>query len=181
MIRSTIHYSTFPRTELPPAFVASIVDVFRQFESQIAIAERATGFESNRVLMTLRDGLVALGFSVEGGKSKQDKIARPVFFGENGMPTLQYQIDAFHSEWKCGLEIEAARALKGNAIYRDLVQALVMIQVEYLVLAVPNRYRYQLKGRTVISQDYVSAVSVADTLFGHTRFRFPYRLAVIGY
>jgi len=29
----------------------------------------------------------------------------------------------------------------GNAIYRDLIQALVMVQVDHLVLAVSNIYK----------------------------------------
>jgi hypothetical protein len=61
--------------------------------------------------------------------------SRPVFFGENGMPTLSYQIDAYHPEWRAGLEVEAGRAWMGNAIYRDLIQALVMVQVDHVVLA----------------------------------------------
>ena len=75
------------------------------------------------------------------------KIDRPVFFGENGIPALRYQIDAYHPVWKCGLEVEAGRAWMGNAIYRDLIQALVMVQVEHLVLAVSNVYRYQSGGK----------------------------------
>ena len=65
-----------------------------------------------------------------------EKIFRPVFFGENGHPTLQYEVGAFHSGWKCGLEIEAGRAWKGNAIYRDLVQGMVMSEVDTLVITV---------------------------------------------
>ena len=40
----------------------------------------------------LRDDLTALGFTVEGGKQKARKIQRPVFYGENGVPTLHYEI-----------------------------------------------------------------------------------------
>ncbi len=31
----------------------------------------------------------------------------------------------------------------GNAVYRDLIQALIMVQVDHLVLAVPNAYKIQ--------------------------------------
>jgi hypothetical protein len=58
-----------------------------------------------------------------------------VFFGENGVPELRYQIDAYSPAWKYGLEVEAGRGWMGNAIYRDLVQAMVMVQVDHLVLA----------------------------------------------
>lgn len=69
----------------------------------------------------------------------------------------------------------------GNAVYRDLIQALVMVQVEVLAIAVPNAYRYFSSGKTMVSKDYENLVNVAATLYGHTRFQFPYRLLVIGY
>ena len=81
------------------------------------------------------------GFQVEKGKVREQKIERPVFFGENGVPALRCQIDAYHPGWRCGLEVEAGRAWMGNAIYRDLIQALVMVQVDHLVLAVSNIYK----------------------------------------
>lgn len=128
----------------------------------------------------LTPGLEQLGFAVEKGKTKADKIERPVFFGENGVPTLRYQIDAYHEEWRCGLEIEAGRAWMGNAIYRDLIQALVMVQVDHLCLAVSNQYRYRSGGREVISKDFDNAVAVASAIYGHSRLTLPYNLTVIG-
>ena len=44
--------------------------------------------------------------------------------------------------WLAGLEIEAGRAWMGNAIYRDLVQALVMVDLDHLILAVPQARLY---------------------------------------
>lgn len=180
-VTSTIRFMSFPKTEPPPHFAAEVAGVFRQHESSISTVGLKKGLTSNEVLAVLREGLLALGFQVEAGKQKDDKIQRPVFFGENGQPTLNYQIDAYHPTWRCGLEIEAGRAWMGNAIYRDLIQGLVMVQVDVLVLAVPIGYRYQSGGRTVISSDYANTVNVAETLFGHTRVKLPYGLVVIGY
>jgi hypothetical protein len=104
-----------------------------------------------------------------------------VFYGENGIPALNYQIDAYHPAWRCGLEIEAGRAWMGNAVYRDLVQALVMVQVDHLILAVPNSYKYRSGGRAVSSADYENTTAVAHVLFGHTRMKLPYGLTVVGY
>jgi hypothetical protein len=181
MMHSTIRYSTFPRTEPPPNFTESIVAIFRSEETAIATADLEKGLTSDVVLQRLRPNLMTLGFVVEQGKMVADKIKRPVFFGESGAPTLQYEVDAFHPEWACGLEIEAGRACEGNAIYRDLIQALVMVDLDCLVLAVPNGYRRKSLGRTVISKDYERTCAVADALFGHSRIRMPYRLVVIGY
>lgn len=180
---SNIRFTSFPRTQPPPDFTPQVLQVFRAHEKSICTRTLTKGLTSNEVLRKLRDDLCALGFSVEAGKRKADKIKRPVFFGENGEPALQYEIDAFHEDWKCGLEIEAGRGGQGNALYRDLVQALVMVQLETLILAVANGYRYKDKksGRDVISRDYEKAVAVADTLYSHSRMAIPYRLVVVGY
>jgi hypothetical protein len=155
--------------------------VFKKHESRIGTEGLTKGLTSNEVLTVIREDLVALGFQVEAGKQKEDKIERPVFFGENGHADLRYQIDAYHPEWGCGLEVEAGRAWMGNAVYRDLIQGLVMVQVDTLVLAVSNAYRYKSSGRNATSTDYQNTIGVATALYGHSRFRFPYRLLVIGY
>jgi hypothetical protein len=181
MTNSTIRFMSFPKTEPPPVFASNIVNVFIQHEKQIGTLLLSKGLTSNDVLTVLRSDLVSLGFQVEAGKQKIDKIQRPVFFGENGEPTLKYEIDAYHPEWRCGLEVEAGRAWMGNAIYRDLVQGLVMVHVDTLVIAIPNGYKYKSGGRDVTSSDYSNTVSVAETLFGHSRVRLPYTLVIIGY
>jgi hypothetical protein len=178
---SNIRFTSFPRTQPPPAFTAAVLKVFRDQEAAICTRTLTKGLTSDAVLEKLRGDLCALKFAVEGSKQKVDKIHRPVFFGENGTPGLQYEIDAFHEEWKCGLEIEAGRGGMGNALYRDLVQALVMVELETLILAVANTYRFKSGGREVISRDYDKAVAVADALFGHSRIAMPYRLVVVGY
>ena len=120
MNKSTIRFTSFPKTEPPPPFASELADVFRRHEPEIATVHLRKGLTSNEVLAVIRDELVALGFAVEAGKQKADKILRPVFFGENGEPTLNYEIDAYHPGWRCGLEVEAGRAWMGNAVYREL-------------------------------------------------------------
>ena len=148
---------------------------------QIGSEVLAKGLTSDAVLGVLHSQLEALGFQVEKGKVREQKIERRVFFGENGVPALRYQIDAYHPGWRCGLEVEAGRAWMGNAVYRDLIQALVMVQVDHLVLAVSNIYKYRTGGRAASSSDYKNTCAVADTLYSHTRVRLPYGLTVIGY
>lgn len=178
---TNIRFTSFPRTQPPPDFTEEVLQVFRAHEATICTRTLPKGLTSDAVLATLRSDLDNLGFSVEGSKLKSEKIHRPVFFGENGIPHLQYEIDAFSEKWKCGLEIEAGRGGMGNALYRDLVQALVMVELETLILAVANAYRFQSGGRTKFSYDYEKAVAVADGLYGHSRIRMPYRLIVVGY
>jgi hypothetical protein len=178
---STIRYSSFPRTEAPPDFVRELLSVFQRNEKIIGTEILQKGLTSDQVLASIRQDLVSIGFVVENSKLSADKIRRPVFYGENGDPALQYEIDAFHPEWRCGLEVEAGRGWMGNAVYRDLIQALVMVQLDVLVLGVANTYRYLNQGRAIISRDYANTVAVADALYGHSRMKMPYSLVVIGY
>ncbi len=181
MKTSTIRFSTFPRTEPPPGFVEDVVAVFRQHEGEIATETNAKGLKSDDVLAVLGPDLASLGFQVEASKKKVDKLERPVFFGENGVPTLRYEIDAYHPQWKCGLEVEAGRGWMGNAVYRDLVQAAVMVGVDHLCLAVANVYRYRSSGKPAASRDYENTKQVAEAIYGHSRLSLPYNLILIGY
>jgi hypothetical protein len=109
MKSTSIRFSTFPRTGPPPGFTEDLVQVFINHEDEIATEANSKGLNSDEVLAMLADDLTGLGFEVEAGKKKENKLDRPVFFGENGLPTLRYEIDAYHPHWRCGLEIEAGR------------------------------------------------------------------------
>lgn len=164
----------------PPAFIGSVVAVFKKHEAAIATLQLVKGLTSGEVLDRLRADLQALGFEVEQGKRSGQKIKRPVFYGENAEPSLQYEVDGWHPQWQAGLEVEAGRAWMGNAIYRDLIQALVMVNLDHLIL-VPNTYRYKTNERDAVSTDYANTVAVADAVFGHGRVKMPFSLCVIGY
>ncbi len=182
MVANTqIRFTSFPRTRRSPNFIQNIVATFKSHEKEISTIELKKGLESNEVLAKLCEDLLLLYFEVEAGKAHNQKIHRPVFYGENEEPILRYEIDAYHPEWKCGLEIEAGRAILGNAIFRDLFQAMVMVDIEHLCLAVPNAYKYKSGGKDLISKDYEKTIAVADALFGHGRALIPYGLTVIGY
>ncbi len=175
-----IRFASFPRTEAAPDFISSVVGVFQSHLSTIGTVELKKGLTSDQVLSVLCGDLMALGFDVETGKKANQKIRRPVFFGENGRPDLRYEIDAYHPEWSCGLEVEAGRAWMGNAVYRDLIQALVMVQLDHLVLAVPQTYKYLTSKRPTSSRDYdENTVAVADALYGHSRIQMPFTLTVV--
>jgi hypothetical protein len=178
---SNIRYSSFPRTKPSPFFIKKIIEVFILHEDEISTIKLGKGLESNQVLTILREGFINLGFEVEAGKTDAEKLHRPVFFGENDEPTLRYEIDAYHNEWKCGLEIEAGRAILGNAIFRDLFQAMVMVDISHLCLAIPNTYKYKSGGKLMVSKYYDKSITIADALYGHGRTQIPYTLTIIGY
>jgi hypothetical protein len=180
MPKSAISFISYPLTQPPPQFVHEVVHVFQEHESKIGTAT-TKGRTSDGTLAILRNDLISLGFQIEASKASKDKIKRPVYFGEGGQPTLQYEVDGYHPGWRCGLEIEAGRATQGNAIFRDLVQAMIMVQVDHLVLAVPNKYRSAGNASKVHSEDFKITTNVASALFGHDRVVVPYGLTVIGY
>jgi len=176
-----IRFLSYPRTEPPPEFVPEIINIFRNHEAAISTLVLKKGLTSDAALAVIRDDLIAVGFSIEQSKASAGKIRRPVYFGENGAPSLAYEIDGFHPGWRCGIEIEAGRGWMGNAVYRDLVQALIMVNVDHLILAVANSYKYLSSGKPTASKDYVNTIAVADALYGHSRIRMPYGLTVVGY
>ena len=178
MIESTIRYMSFPRTEPPPPFIDDVVSAFRSHESEIATEHLPRHLKSDHVLRIVSPELTALGFKIEIGKAVEHIIDRPVFFGENGNPTLRFEVDGYHADWQCGLEIEATRGIRGGAFYRDLIQAMVMVGVSHLCIAVQNKLQWGKNGR---SKDYQIATGTAQALYGHSRLRMPYGLTVIGY
>ncbi|WP_339787466.1 hypothetical protein [uncultured Imperialibacter sp.] len=178
---NSVRFSTFPKTTKPKDFAIDVVNVFQSSIEQISTVDLHKGLDSDSVLSIVRKGLVNMGFEVENGKRKDDKVFRPVFYGENAQPTVKYEIDGFNSEFKCGIEVEAGRAWMGNAVYRDLVLGLVMVELEHLILAVPQAYKYKSNGKDLISRDYENAKNLIDTIFSHSRFQLPYDLTLIGY
>jgi hypothetical protein len=127
-----------------PAWVTPLVDVFAAARAEIDSAvEHAGRMESDDVLRSITSGLSALGFAIELGKTKAKKLPRPVFFGDEGTFLRTYEIDAFEPQNGIALEVEAGRATMGNAVYRHLIQASLMVDARFLALAVPVEYRYR--------------------------------------
>lgn len=102
-------WSYFPRNVRPPAWASSFVEVVSLLRPRYRPSEQKTGLDSDAVLSHLRSGLLALGYAVESGKTKEAKIHRPVLFGENGTPSVKYEIDAFHDELGIAVHVEAGR------------------------------------------------------------------------
>jgi hypothetical protein len=56
-----------------------------------------------------------------------------------------------------------------------------MVEVDHLILAVANGYKYKNQGKVVTNHDYDNTVGVARAVWGHQRVRMPYGLTVLGY
>jgi hypothetical protein len=152
--------------------VRELVAAFEALDVQIS-SDNAM-LSSNAVLERLRPGLLALGFSVEGGKKKDDKVSVPVLYGLNGRAEKTFDADAYHSEHGLVLEVEAGRAVVNNQFLKDLFQACMMDRVRGVAIAVRRSY----KG----ARDFETVCRFFDTLYASDRMKLPLEIVVvIGY
>lgn len=172
----------FPAFSPPPQWVDPLVNVFRTHRKEIdSLVVHDEPMRSDDVLAVIADDLEGIvGFQVERGKKKPGKLHRPVFFGDRGSYLRAYEIDAFHKDLGIALEVEAGRATMGNAIYRDLIQASLMVDARFLTLAVPLEYRYGEKPTKEPS--YAKTYSVVEAIYGSRRLMLPFEgLLLVGY
>jgi hypothetical protein len=172
----------FPAYSPPPDWAQPLVEIFREhrkgIDSKVTHSKR---MKSNDVLAVLADDLEGkMEFTVERGKKELGKLPRPVFYGDEGTYLRTYEIDAFQPDLGIALEVEAGRATMGNAIYRDLIQASLMVDAEFLAMAVPVEYRYGKKPTKEPS--YAKTYSVVEAIYGSKRMQLPFEgLLLIGY
>ena len=141
-----------------------------------------TQMRSNDMLALVRPHLEEIGFKVERGKHKSEKIDVPVLFGENNAVDKSFWADALSKDGKIVLEVEAGRAVRNNQFLKDIFQASMMFDVEYLVLAVLNEYRFSSGGRPCVCEDYSEVKTFLETLYVSNRLRLPLKgILLIGY
>jgi hypothetical protein len=170
----------YPSRSRPPEWVEQVVGVFAAAEPDISSLQIST--TSNSALAALRPGLVGLGFEVEAGKKRADKLRRPVLFGELGREAQAYEVDAFHPALGIALEVEAGRGARGNAVYRDLIQTSLLVDARFLVLAVQLSYHHHHSGRQVVVQSYRDTQNLLDAIYASQRLQLPLDgILLIGY
>jgi hypothetical protein len=129
---------------------------------------------SDGVLAHLRPHLEEIGFKVESGKTKSDKIPVPVLFGLNNRVDKSFSADGLSADGKVVLEVEAGRAFVNFSFLKDVVQASLMHNVEYLVLAVRNDYKKH--------DDFKTIYTFLETLYISGRLVIPLKgIVLIGY
>lgn len=143
-----IRYQFFPRSQGLTKEMSDIVDSFKEVDAQKPIHMQ---LHSNDMLNLIRPYLVSKGFRVESGKRKSDKIDVPVLFGENNNVDKFFAADALSADGHIVLEVEAGRAVANNQFLKDMFQACMMCDVEYLAIAVLNEYRFNVKGNPHVS------------------------------
>ena len=171
-----LNWAYFPRSDKATELAAAVVQAFQSTHSLITSSEHALA--SNAVLTHVAAPLRALGFIVEGGKKQADKIRVPVLYGNNGRVAKSFEADAFHREGRFVVEVEAGRGVLNNQFLKDLFQACMMDDVDYLAIAVRNKYA----AAGVVSPDFERVVTFFDTLFASNRMRLPLKgILILGY
>ena len=78
------------------------------------------------------------------------------------------------SDGRIVIEVEAGRATENNQFLKDLFQACMMFNVEYLVIAVRNIYRNH--------NDFEIIYTFLETLYISNRIQLPLKgILLIGY
>jgi hypothetical protein len=167
-----INWIYYPKSPRATPVALAVVDAFVQASD--AIDSAVHQLPSNAVLAAVASGLTAAGFIVETGKRAEEKIRVPVLFGRNGRLDKTFDADAYHQAEGFVVEVEAGRAVDNNQFLKDLFQACMMHEVQYLAIAVRNVYRG--------SPDFERVLRFFDTLYASNRLRLPLDgILIIGY
>lgn len=174
-----INYQFFPRSLGVTPQLGRIIDCFQKVDLSKKSEEH---LKSNDMLSLLRPHLEEIGFNVETGKGIDEKIIVPVLFGENGVFDKYFAADAWSQDHTIVIEVEAGRAVFNNQYLKDIFQACMMHEVEYLVLAVLNEYHFRVNGTEKTSFDYNNVKTSLETLYINSRLNLPLKgILLIGY
>jgi hypothetical protein len=176
-------WTYLPHNTKAPEWVAPLLSVVAGAEANICTEVERQGLTSDAVLAALADGMRALGYEVESGKQAVNKVRRPVLFGENGVATVTYEVDAAHDDHGIIVEVEAGRGARGNAAYRDIVRASLILDARFLVLMMPLSYRISTgTTRATSVPAYRDARDMLEAIYASRRLSLPFEgVLLIGY
>lgn len=166
-----IQWMYYPKSSEATELAQAVVKAFELAGG--AIDSATNNLDSNGVLAQIAQSLRNLGFVVESGKAKVDRISVPVLYGLNGRAEKSFEADAYHPAGFV-VEVEAGRGVVNNQFLKDLFQACMMHDVFYLAIAVRNDYRG--------SNDFDKVCRFMNTLFSSRRLELPLKgILIIGY
>lgn len=172
-----IRWAFFPKTDPLPKELSQPITIFQNNFEQIDSSRNDTNelrLSSDRVLALVADSFVDAGYKVETGKKKEQKIRVPVLFGHQGTISQAFEVDGWHEENRIVLEIEAGRAYTNHQFLKDIFEASVMVNVDFLVLAVRTIYKKH--------HDFEKITEWLETLYATNRIEFDLKgILVIGY
>ena len=167
-----IRYQFFPRSHGITKQIAEIIQCFEVENHRFKSPD--FNLPSNDVLEIIKPNLQNNGFIVEEGKTKDKKISVPVLFGFDNKIDKSFNADAISEDGKIVIEIEAGRAVDNNQFLKDIFQACMMFDVEYLVIAVRNDYRG--------ADDFLKIYTFLETLYISNRLHLPLKgILLVGY
>jgi hypothetical protein len=167
-----INWQFFPKSRIIPEHLQNVLGVFELNES--LICSESHNHVSDEVLKIVRAGLEELDFLMEKSKMAIDKIKIPVLFGQNGKLEKYFDADGYNKANKTVIEVEAGRAVTNYQFLKDLFQACMMHEVDYLVIAVRNTYSK--------NKDFQSVITFFETLYASGRLQLPLKgILIIGY
>lgn len=172
-----ISWSYFPKTDPLPEVLKGSINIFEKNFDQIDSSKNDTitlRLKSDQVLKVVEEDFVKNGFEIETGKKKDEKIRVPVLYGHQGSVSQAFEVDGWHRQNKIVLEIEAGRAYVNHQFLKDIFEASVMDDVDYLVLAVRNIYKNK--------KDFEIIRDWLDTLYITRRISFDLKgILLVGY
>lgn len=181
-------WAFYPRNTRPPSWATDLVGLTASVAALISTtdapdpASPIPDRSSDAVLAHLCPGLQALGYEVETGKAKHQKITRPVLYGENGVPEVSYDIDAFHDGLGVAVEVEAGRGAANGADYRDIVRTALLLDATALALFMPFTYRHKQNGKDMEKPAFRNTRRQLDAIYASRRLLLPFEgLLLIGY
>lgn len=167
-----INFQFYPKNKQITHDLRSVVDVFKANVTKFESSKFTLG--SNDVLNHVANDLKKIGYCVEASKKSSDKILVPVLYGLNGQMEQRFDADAYNEEKGIVVEVEAGRAVTNYQFLKDLFEACVMSDVNYLVIAVRNEYRK--------SRDFEKVITFFNTLYTSNRLQLPLKgILIIGY
>lgn len=166
----------FPNSHRPSSGLKQLAAIFDSHMDEVS--SDIHSLKSNDVLAAITEDLRSAGYLVEGSKKAEDLIRMPVLFGEQGAYEKEFYADAYHPGMNIVLEVEAGRAVSNNQFLKDLFEACMMDDAEYLCIAVRRQYSF---GGTS-SHDYEKVCTFIRTLYSSNRLALPLKgVMVIGY
>lgn len=167
-----IKYQFFPRSRGVTSEMLQVIECFKLVNDRISSDHHE--LVSNDVLSILRPHFETIGYTVETGKSKEAKIDVPVLFGVDNRIDKSFYADALSKDGHIVIEVEAGQATENHRFLKDIFEASMMFEVEYLIVAVRNRYRTH--------NDFDRVFSFLETLYISNRIRLPLKgILLIGY
>lgn len=168
-----IDFKYFPVNNELPSHLIEVVDVFKVHANEIdSDRKRKKALNSNDVLKIVSDGLSECGYRCEKSKSKNDRIQLRI-----NDSSQRFDVDGYNEEQKAIIEVEAGRAFRNHQFLKDLFEAFVMEDVEFLTIVV--RRSYSSKSTT---KDFELVSQFIETMYASKRFIIPLKgILIIGY